>query len=706
MKIKTLFFEDLEKEIFVFKKKTSRINIKNTDVAEIVYTSGTTGNPKGVILTHQNIVSDLLMIEKEYQVKKECCFLSLLPLSHLFEETLGLFLPLHNRASIVYLSFLKIKLIREACKTEPVTHMILVPRILDAFRNGILEKIRQYHKEEKFRGMLSFASSLPFSFRKILFKKIHNQFGKRFKFFIIGGAPFEEEAERFWNQLGFRVMQGYGLTETSPVLTCNMPHAHKQCSVGKVLDGILLDFKEGEILAKGPNVFVGYYHDAEKTKKVLNKGWFSTGDMGKLDEEGFLFLKGRKKDMIVLPDGMNVYPEDIECVLNKQRGIKACCVLFVKNKIHAVLIMEKEKEDIKKIIEKTNAQLQEHQHIQDYSLWPEEDFPRTPTLKIRKFKVQEYVEKNKLKEKIIKKEEDHLVLLLAEICHISLAKIKSTSTLTKDLGLSSLDRVELLSRIEDVFSVEIDEASITPKTTVHDLRDLVKKGTQEQRMRFRMGVYNLPCKAFRYFFQVFFFFPFFRIFMKVKKEGLEHLQEIKKPVIFVSNHESYLDAIAILKAMPLRIKINMGIAAWKEFFDYKKRKISHNILKWFLYQITTIFFGIYLFAQQTGIKQSLINTGRVMDLGNHVLLFPEGRRSVDRNMLPFKNGIGMLVQKMKVAIVPVKIKGMYALYNIHDTFPKQLNYPVTITFGKPILFDKEESVPTITKKIEQKMKEL
>ena len=729
--IPTFFLEDIEHELKDFSVKKSKNFVKPRDIAEIVYTSGTTGTPKGVVLTHENIFSNIIMVQDHFQMRGKTCFLSLLPLSHLFEQNIGLFLPIYNDASIVYLKTLSNRLIMQACATEPITNMIVVPRILELFKNNLYQKIKEKNKnpnrsklrgifnlnwepimpqqaagystqlrnkEEKFQKLLRYARSLPFSLRKYVFFSLHKKFGRHFKFFIIGGAPFEKDLEEFWNTLGFQVMQGYGLTETSPVLTCNVPTDWKVGSVGKVLDHVQITIKNGEVFAKGPNIFSGYYKNPEKTKETFEQGWFKTGDMGELDNSGFLFLKGRKKDMIVLPDGMNVYPEDIEAELNKEEEVKDSCVIWL-GKIHAVVLLKPGKADLNKIIGHVNSRLQSHQQIQEWSTWHDTDFPRTPTLKIRKFKVLEYFLSHKTSQKIRTTEATKLQELIADVCNVAL--VKQSTNLVRDLSLSSLDRVELIGRMEDAFGIELDESIIDQKTKVEDLQKIIDTKSQlVSKMRFRTFVYQSWCSALRSGAQLILFFPFFRIFMRKKVIGKDNIMDVKGPVIFVANHESYLDPILLLKALPFKFRKSIALAAWKEFFDYKKGRIFHNLLKGLIYHVSTIFFGAYLFAQTTGILKSLENTGRLLDLGESVLIFPEGRRSVDGKMFPFKNGIGMLVQEMKVPVVPIKIAGMYELYNIHDRFPKHFNYPVTVKFGKPLYFD-SESIPSISKKIEK-----
>jgi len=301
-------------------------------------------------------------------------FLSVLPLSHVFEQVIGFLVLLSNRTTIVYIRTLKTRDLFEAFHEERITNAAVVPRLLELIHAGILQKVKN---KEKFISQVQSIGKLPLVFRKIIFHKIHQKFGGRIRYFVCGGAPLDESVEMFYDAIGLRIVQGYGLTESSPVLTTNTPVRKKLGSVGKAVPGVKIKISsDEEVLAKGDNITQGYYKNPKKTKEIFEDGWLKTGDLGHLDDEGNLFLKGRKKDMIVTSAGINVYPEDIEQVLNKLPGVMDSCVIGTKAKkgeeIHAVLLL-KEKADLKSIITEANKKLDDSQKIQHHSAWPHED---------------------------------------------------------------------------------------------------------------------------------------------------------------------------------------------------------------------------------------------------------------------------------------------------------------------------------------------
>jgi long-chain acyl-CoA synthetase len=283
--------------------------INDNDILEIVYTSGTTAEPKGVILTNKNIVANIKSVSEVLTLDKNWRFLSILPLSHMFEQTVGLFIPLFYGCSITYLKTRKSAAIVQAMQEEKITSITAVPLLLQTLQERIFREVKSQGKERLFHSMLRIASYMPRNFRKILFRSLHKKLGGKLTFFSTGGAPLEKEVEHFWDAVGVKVIQGYGLTETSPIVSCNTVKSPKLHSVGKVLPHQQLRLsRDGEILVKGENVTTGYYKRPEMIDKYFENGWYKTGDIGELDAEGHLRIKGRVKNMILTSSGMNVYP--------------------------------------------------------------------------------------------------------------------------------------------------------------------------------------------------------------------------------------------------------------------------------------------------------------------------------------------------------------------------------------------------------------
>lgn len=368
-------------------------SIDEQDLAQLVFTSGTTGQPKGVMLSHRNIVSNARAAVQVVPIKATDRALSILPLSHMFELTIELAI-LHSGASIIYARTLSPETILHLFATQHATCMVLVPQALQLFLNGIEREVRRRKQEKQWQMLQRISSYLPFELRRFLFKSVHQRFGGKFRFFVSGGAYLPPELGKSWETMGFRVIQGYGATECSPVISANAFHDHNLTSIGKALPGVEIRIApDSEILVRGPNITLGYWKNPEATAEALKDGWYHTGDLGYLDARHNLYLKGRKKNLIVLANGLNVYPEDVENVLLKQEHLKDAIVLGLTEdgrgpEVHAVLLLEDGQRDkAKALVQQVNKQLATHQQIKSYTLWPEQDFPRTHTLKVKRQEV-------------------------------------------------------------------------------------------------------------------------------------------------------------------------------------------------------------------------------------------------------------------------------------------------------------------------------
>jgi len=362
--------------------------VHSYDLAEVVFTSGTTGQPKGVMLTHANITSNARAAVRVVNIQASDRALSILPLSHMFELTIEIAL-LSSGASIVYARSLAPETLLRLMSTQHVTCMVLVPQALQLFLNGIEREVRRQKKEKQFEQLLKIASYLPFGWRRLLFRSVHKRFGGHFRFFVSGGAYLPPTLAQKWENMGFRVMQGYGATECAPVISVTPYTEHTFGSVGKPLPRVEVRLADDhEILVRGPNVACGYWKNSEATAAVFQDGWYHTGDLGEMDAQGNLYLKGRKKNLIVLANGLNVYPEDIENILQAHPLVKDAVVLGLTEQgqgpeVHAVLLMD-DPGKVKEAVQQTNKQLAAHQQIRGFTVWSGEDFPRTHTLKVKR----------------------------------------------------------------------------------------------------------------------------------------------------------------------------------------------------------------------------------------------------------------------------------------------------------------------------------
>ena len=308
--------------------------------------SPVTGNPKGVILSHKNLVANLTQINRQIPIiTPEFTFLSLLPLSHMFEQMGGFFTPLYRGAAVVYLRTLKPSAIMACLGEEDIYAIMSVPRLMQLLKTTIERELEEKHLSGLFRSMMRLATRFPKGIRRILFFPVQSKFGRNFTVFVSGGAPLDPGGFNFWSSMGFTVLEGYGLTETSPVLCVNTMERQVAGAVGPPLPGVEVKIEGKEVLARGDNVFPGYYENEQASRDAFTKdGWFRTGDLGEIGPDGWLVIKGREKELIVTGSGVNVYPDELEAVLNKIAGVKESCVIGIERgggeEVHAVLLLD------------------------------------------------------------------------------------------------------------------------------------------------------------------------------------------------------------------------------------------------------------------------------------------------------------------------------------------------------------------------------
>ncbi|HEX5015679.1 MAG TPA: AMP-binding protein [Candidatus Limnocylindrales bacterium] len=366
---------------------------KSDDIFELVFTSGTTGTPKGVMLAHDNVLASVSAMHRvvpplDHRV------VSLLPLSHLFEQAVALFYALDVGADILYVRSRNPRVIFESIRDHRTTSMVVVPQILELFWSAIEREVQRSGRETSFKWLRTIARRLPYSFRRVLFRRVHAQLGGGLRILVSSGAFLPPALQQAWEDLGVIVIQGYGATETG-FGTCTTREDHGLGTVGRPMHPVEMRLgPDGEVQFNGPTLFKGYWHDPEATAAAHTEdGWYRTGDMGRLDDAGRLILMGRTRDMIVLPNGLNVYPEDVENAL-RTAGLRDSVVLETKpGRIEAVVLPpagadgrppESIREEIQAGIKAANATLAQHQRVAGFRVWPEDDLPRTHTLKVKR----------------------------------------------------------------------------------------------------------------------------------------------------------------------------------------------------------------------------------------------------------------------------------------------------------------------------------
>lgn len=662
------------------------------DMAEIVYTSGTTGDPKGVMLTHDNLVANVRGILSHLHISERDSILALLPYSHMFGQTCSLLAPVAAGMRIVMIGSLTARSMFDALGKEQVTIILAVPRIVQGIRAGIEATLRETRA-----GRL--LARLPRALRAFV---IRGKFGRSLRFFVSGGAALDAATAEYFKKLGLKVLAGYGLTETSPILTAETEGEASGISAGRAIPGVELKLgSDGEIRAKGRNIFSGYYNDPQRTADVFCDGYFLTGDFGRF-EDGRLFINGRKKETIVTSAGVNVYPDDVESVLNEVRGVKESCVVGMPTKegeeVHAVIIAADTKPDIARIVRMANERLNSSQQIVSASLWGEAEFPKTSTLKIKRGYVRSRIAQSAA-QRSNEGAASKLAGIIARVTGVPANSIAPTSRLYGDLKLDSIGRIELASLITQEYFFDFDEDHIDQHTTVADLeRIIATRAKAAPRFSFPRWPHWKIMVLARIIGMELVTANISRLFARVRVEGAHHLNDLRGPVIFAANHVSYADHSIIFRSLPLRYRYRIAAPAFAEFFSMPKdTPLIMRLWKRFTYYWGAATMALYPTSELFSSKRALEHTGSLIDQGESILIFPEAERTQTARMLPFRKGTAILVKNLRVPVVPIGHRGL------EYVFPRGAAVPrfgrAVVHIGAPIHFG-AESIEEITERLE------
>jgi long-chain acyl-CoA synthetase len=704
--------EDLDQQVVGFSTEPTAVNVEPDDLAEIMFTSGTTGDPKGVTLTHRNIVSNALAVQRIFPSSTSDRHLSLLPLSHMLEQCGGLLVPLMGGSRIVYPVSRQPSLLFKVIRENQITLLLMVPQGLQLIMNGIEREVERQEKGGAWRAMHRVAPRIPMVARRRMFGSVHKSLGGRLRCIFSGGAFLEPDLARKWENLGIPVVEGYGATEASPAIAFNSLSRRVLGSVGRSLPGQEVRIaQDGEVLVRGPNVTPGYWRNEQATKAAFEEEWYKTGDLGYLDDSGQLYLRGRKKDLIVLANGQNVYPEDIERLLNAHPAVTEGVVVGLPAEggggetVHAVLLVN-EPQLSGDVIEEVNGNLADHQRISGYTVWHQEDFPRTPTLKVKKALVLDH-----LKEVASQSSEsaavapkaapstqiDPLFQLVGQVAQVPLTAVQPEKTFGSDLGLDSLGRVELLSMVEQELGVYIDESLLGPSTTVGELQLLVAQ--QAQAKGVTLSFYRWPltawCINLREAIHHAFIFPWMSTMYRAQASGLENLHSLKSPVLFAINHNAIQwDSLLVLKHLPRRWRRRMAYAAAAEI-TFGKRWLGI---------LASLLGNAFPLSRDTAIRPSLEYIGSLLDRGWNVGIFPEGAQYVGQEMLPFQTGTGLLAVDCRIPVVPV------LLVNQGRPSRRWFGLPgreaISVRIGRPLVFSPTTTYAEATEQIEEAVRSL
>ena len=707
--------EDLNQQVAGFSTEPTAVNIGPDDLAEIMFTSGTTGEPKGVTLTHRNIVSNAQAVHRIFPCSTSDRLLSLLPLSHMLEQCGGLLVSLLGGARIVYPVSRQPSLLFKAIQENQITLLLMVPQGLQLIMNGIEREVERQDKGGAWRAMHRVAPRIPMVARRRLFSSVHKSLGGRLRCILSGGAFLEPDLARKWENLGVPVVEGYGATEASPAIAFNSLSRRVLGSVGRSLPGQEVRIAEdGEVVVRGPNVTPGYWRNEQATQAAFENEWYKTGDLGYLDDSGRLYLRGRKKDLIVLANGQNVYPEDIERLLNAHPAVTEGVVVGLPAEggggetVHAVLLVN-EPQLSRDVVEEVNGNLADHQRISGYTVWHQEDFPRTPTLKVKKALVLDHLKETASQltgstagapETAPTAPIDPLVRLVAQVAQVAqvpVSVVEPEKTLGSDLGLDSLGRVELLSMVEQELGVYIDESLLGPSTTVGELQQLVAQ--QAQAKGAALSFYRWPltrwCTNLREVIQLAILFPWLSTRYRGQATGLENLGSLKGPALFAINHNAIRwDSALVLKLLPRPWRRQLAYAAAAEL-TFGKRWIGI---------LASLIGNAFPLSRDTAIRPSLEHIGSLLDHGWNVGIFPEGVQLLGQEMQPFQTGTGLLAVDCRIPVVPVRLVNQGRLPRGPFGLPGR--EVVSVRIGTPLMFSPTTTYAEATRQMENAVRSL
>ena len=460
---------------------------------------------------------------------------------------------------------------------------------------------------------------------------------------------------------------------------------------------------------RGESVATSYWQGRELKPALGQEGWFHTGDMGELDEHGNLYFKGRKKNVIVTPEGMNVYPDDLEAALRHQAEVRDCVVVPLARNGNAepcaVLILRRDTYDPGEVVARANQSLAEYQHIRRWFVWPEEDFPRTSTQKPRTNLIQDVVQARLAGKSDARAPAGSLADLIGRITGRPPAALDHGANLATDLNLSSIDRVELLSAIEDRYQIDLNESKFSEATTVAELeamlRQPVLRRTDYKYPRwaqgrlvwgFRLAVYYALC------------WPATMIMARPKVMGSAHLRDLKGPALIIANHITKIDIGFILAALPARFRHRVAVAMIGEVLQTMRHPpeecgLPERWLNKLEYALVVALFNVFPLPQKSGFRESFAFAGESVDRGYNVLVFPEGRRTGDGTLASFQAGVGLLANNLRIPIVPVRIGGLFELARSGRMIARPGT--VRVAIGAPARFEPDTDPVVIATELEK-----
>ncbi len=656
------------------------------DTAVIIYTSGTTGSPKGVMLSYDNLLANIEAVTTDVNIyRSDDRLLVLLPLHHIFPLMGTMIIPLGVGGTIIFSPSMSSEDIM-ATLQQGITIIIGVPRLYNLIRKGIRDKIDKSGIAKLLFKIAQKKNSLTFS-RKI-FGSVQKKFGGRIKYLVSGGAALDKDVAKDYLTLGFEILEGFGMTECAPMITFTRPGKVLPGSAGQPLKTNEVKIIEGEVVTRGRNVMQGYYNRPEETSAILKNGWLYTGDLGYLNDDNRIFITGRKKEIIVLSNGKNINPEEIEDkILNMSEVITEIGVFEKSDLLHAVIYPDYQKakqlgvenvgEMIKwEVIDKYNQSVTPYKKVMKFSLI-KEPLPRTRLLKLKRFLLPQLEQVSEEKIKNISEPTFQEYILIKEFLQQQKEiKVNPSDHLEIDLGLDSLDKVNLGVYLESNFGIKYTESELVGFSNVVKLAENVKdKKTKLSIEAIDWGKIfkehfnlDLPKSWFTHNAMKNSAKVFLKLYFRLKGEGLENIPE--GPFILAPNHQSFFDGLFV--AVFLKNKLLK-----QTYFYAKEKHVKNKLLKFIANKHNVIVMDL------NDLKTSLQKLAEVLKRGKNIIIFPEGTRTISGDIGDFKKTFAILSRELNVPVVPVVIKGAY------DALPRGTHFPkpwkkINVRFLKPV----------------------
>ena len=709
---------------------------KPDSIAVLIFTSGTTGKSKSVPLTHKNILTNTKDVIKILDLTHKDTSVSILPLSHMLELTGGFLVTSFCSTRIVYTKSLRTEDILNAMNDFKCSVFLTVPLVLELIAKGIEQQISSLPQPIKsiFFLMIRLSKSKP-SLGKFLLRPIHKKFGGKLRFFASGGAKLQPWVYDFFTNMGIPVLQGYGLTETSPVIAITSLKKNSANSVGIPLDSVevaILDennnvcSEEGEICVKGDSVFSGYLLE-EHNKNTFINGLFRTGDLGRIHPDGSLEVTGRKKDIIVTAGGKNVYPEEIETTLMQTGKFLEVCVMGITSdlgheKVTAVLRPNNTKwsgkpelREVKSFVSNACKAMSDYMKPQSVYI-VEEEFPKTHTKKVKRHELKTILKEGKTRKTEEKQTgtqvntEDKLERIIGE--SIEVLTKKPISSLDKEdnlmnIGLDSLTLVEVIGTVEKRLSFETDAVELGQLETLNDLIEEMRKLSTSDKAKKKAPVLFSqfhPTDGLK----LYWFIPrmiiaivlrlIMKVFNRISVKGSRSYQKEKGALVFTPNHKSHLDTVAVVSTMNYtRQRKTFAVAAKDYFFENSLKAL-----------FARIFINAIPFDRKKQVKEGIKKCSAILKEGGSLVIFPEGRRVQNKEMDVFKPGVGHLLAGNKdVKAVPVYISGSERAFPYGSCILRPAK--VKVFYGEPISFENfttEDAFKKVAEKLQEEVQKL